>query len=147
MKERKIAIELKVPITIFESLPIRKRTKELFDDAESTIRNRFDEIKDAIDLKELTYYSTKKLFEFYFYQEISNEAVRIAFSESSGKHNIVDNIMELLTEENLNRAIAGKTMIKACNKAISELPASRTLEYLLHGSKMGKLDRLFMKDE
>lgn len=53
------------------------------------------------------------LFRIFFYKLILNEAIHMALGNMTEKYNINKNILELLTERNLKKAIAGKPMLDA----------------------------------
>lgn len=151
MKKVEVRIERKVPIDIFELPQIKLRVDELFDELKDDIRVRFDEIKEFCtkDKKKeerygmISYNEIELLFKIYFYKSIINEIVEITFTQS-GKYNVVENILEVLSEQKLKDAIYGETMIDAFATAIRMIPTDSGLIAALHGSTIHLLEKKFL---
>ena len=146
-----VKIEKGVSTDIFELPQIKLRVDELFDEMKDDIRARFDEVKAFItngERKEkrygmISYNEIISLFKICFYNSIINEVVEITFSQS-GKYNVVENILEVLSEQKLKDAIYGKTMIDAFETAIRLLPTDSGLTAALHGSTIHLLEKEFL---
>lgn len=154
-KESLLNLETSVPTTIFEQEKIKVRIEELFAQNESEMVERFKEVKASITERErdkvrygkISYDDISELFKIYFYEKISIQAVEMAFSENGeneDRFNIVTNILELLTDENLQSAIQGEPMINAFTGTISHLETSSGHEAALDGSTILYLEKEFL---
>ena len=146
-----VRLETAIPTTIFELPQVKSQVDMLFEKMKDDIKARFEEIKcfiisnsktDNIYSK-ITYDEIADLFKIYFYKSVLNDVVEITFMEN-GKYNVVENILELLSEEKLKNAILGKTMIKAFEKAIRNLPADGGLTTCIHGGTIFLLEKNFL---
>ena len=151
MRNVLVKIEKAVPTDIFELPQIKLRVEELFDDMKDDIRARFDEVKAFITKSErskerygmISYDEIVAWFKIYFYKFILNEAVEITFTQS-GKYDVVENILEVLTGQKLNEAIFGKQMIDAFGMVIRNMPSDSGLVKSLHGSTILLLEKEFL---
>lgn len=146
--EKKIKISSEVSITIFDNPEIKEKTEELFSNNEEKIKKRIDEILTYLQLqdeKELSYDNIKAIFKIYFYKDIANKAVKMAFSEED-KYNVLSNSIFLLNEENFEKAIFGEPMVYAIRYLISKIPmdSNHGLGAVIRGSKMIALEQKFL---
>ncbi len=151
MEKVLVRIEAEVPITIFELPQVKEKVKPLFTKMESEIKARYDEIKTFIkDRKQryesISYDEVSKVFRIYFYKFILNDIVKVTFSDSN-KFDVVDNILELLTEEKLKDAILGAPMLCAFKKLIAELPNDDVFDAISDGGTMIALEKEFLGRE
>ncbi len=154
MDEVLVRIETQVPITIFELPQVKEKVNPLFTQMENAIRTRFDEIKKFITdnrnkaerYEAISYDEVVKLFKIYFYKNILNDAIKFTFS-SNNKFDIVDNIIELLTEEKLKTAILGKPMICAFKYLIAKLPNDDVFDAISDGGTMLALEKEFLGEK
>ena len=146
-----VKIEKAVPTDIFELPQIKLRVDELFDEMKGDIRARFDEVKAFITKTErdkerygmISYDEIVDSFKIYFYKSILNEVVEITFTQS-GKYNVMENILEVLSDKKLKDAVFGKQLIDAFGMAIRKIPSSSGLVKTLHGSTMLLLEKEFL---
>lgn len=146
-----ITIEVKVQIDIFNLPKIKTQVDTLLLTMEDDIMARFNEIKDFItqtrngkhEYKDISYDEVTTIFKIYFYKSILNKAVKMQFT-GSDKYNVVDNILEMLSYENLKNAILGKPMIDAFSYIINKLPVNTGLDACLHGSTSFLLEKQFL---
>lgn len=146
-----VKIEKAVPTDIFELPQIKLRVDELFDEMKGDIRARFDEVKAFITKTErdkerygmISYDEIVDSFKIYFYKSILNEVVEITFTQS-GKYNVMENILEVLSDQKLKDAVFGKQMIDAFGMAIRKIPSDSGLVKTLHGSTMLLLEKEFL---
>lgn len=151
MEEVLVRITTEVPITIFELPQVKEKVKPLFTKMENEIKARFDEIKTFITdgrnkrqkYEVISYDEVVKIFKIYFYKNILNDAVKITFS-SNNKFDIVDNIIELLTEEKLKAAIFGEPMICTFKHLIAKLPNDDVFDAISDGGTMFALEKEFL---
>lgn len=151
MEKVLVRIEAEVPITIFELPQVKEKVKPLFTKMESEIKARYDEIKTFIkDRKQryesISYDEVSKVFRIYFYKFILNDVVKVTFSDSN-KFDVVDNILELLTEEKLKDAILGDPMLCTFKKLIAELPNDDVFDAISDGGTMFALEKEFLSRE
>lgn len=154
MDEVLVRIETQVPITIFELPQVKEKVKPLFEKMENAIRTRFDEIKKFITdnrskaerYEAISYDEIAKVFKIYFYKNILNDAVKITFS-SNNKFDVVDNIIELLTEEKLKVAIVGEPMICTFKYLIAKLPNDDVFDAISDGGTMLALEKEFLGEK
>ena len=146
-----VKIEKGVSTDIFELPQIKLRVDELFEDMKDDIQARFNEVKAFITKTErnekrygmISYNEIESLFEICFYRSIINEVVEITFTQS-GKYNVVENILEVLSEQKLKDAIYGEPMIDAFGTAIRLIPSDSGLGCALHGSTILLLEKEFL---
>lgn len=146
MKNTLVRIEKDVPLTIFDEPGVIGRVNQLFDSQQESIRQRVDEILAFMKVEpaeELSHDNISFLFKAYFFKSIMIEAVEMVFTET-GKYDVKDNIMSLLSETKLKDAIMGKPMIDAFKKAIQSIPTTSALSACLHGSKIFLLEQKFL---
>lgn len=140
-----VKIEKAVPTDIFQLPQIKLRVDELFDEMKGDIRARFDEVKAFITKTErdkerygmISYDEIVDFFKIYFYKSILNEVVEITFTQS-GKYNVMENILEVLSVPKLKEAVFGKQMIDAFGMAIRKIPSHGSTILLLEKEFLGK---------
>lgn len=143
----KVRIQKDVPVTIFDEPTLAKQVDNLFNGAEKKMKSRVNEIVKFLDMDsadELSYDNIAFLFKGYFFKLILNEAVEITFA-GQGNYDILSNILSLLSEEKMETAIMGETMIDAFSKAIRSIPNDSGLNAALHGSKILLLEKEFLE--
>lgn len=136
-----LTIEKEVPSNIFERPAIQKRVVELFADSKDIIDARIKEITEFLDMEpchELSHEFIIALFKAYFYNQIANEAVHMAFMEQDN-YDIQNNILKLLCKAQMQTAIYGKPMVDAFLRAIRIMPKPTVDEESLHDTKMYEL--------
>lgn len=152
MSDVLVKIEKAVPTTIFELPQIKLRVDNLFNEMEEDIKARFDEIKAFITKSEadksiygkIEYDEIATLFKIFFYKSVLNDVVEMTFGENN-KHNVVENILEILSYDNLKEAVYGELMINAFKMAIKNLPSDGALTACLHGGKIMLLEKEFLR--
>lgn len=145
-KSLSIRVEINIPTTIFEKPALKKHVSKLFDSNEEKIKTRINEILTFLGSDYAEKLSSDKIaffFKGYFYKVILNEAVKMTFSEEAN-FDALENIISLLTNENLENAIMGEPMIDAFSRAIRNLPDEGLLSPVLHGSKIMLLEKEFL---
>lgn len=151
MSEVLIKIGMDVPTYIFNVPKIKRRVNTLFNEMEDDIKARFDEIynfiiehrKDSKEEYKFSYDEIVASFKLYFYKVIIHEAIKIVFI-ADGRYDMVDNILKLLSKENLKKAILGDPMISAFEDALKDLPSGTGFSKSLHGSMMLLLQAKFL---
>lgn len=145
-REGEVTVKLEaVPITIFEEQEIRNRLDAFFNEKEKDIKKRIDTVKEAIHISEdglISYDNVISYFRIYICKAVLNEALQITFSEK-GKYNILENIIDCLSEEKLEKAIMGKQMIDAISKEISH----KESRDVIAGSEMLLMEKLFLSED
>lgn len=151
MENVNVKIEVTVSTTIFELPRVKVEVDTLFDKMEVVMKERFNEVKRFLTRRKndedmygnIQYDDIVVVFKNYFYKYILNEVVKNTLSEKD-KHNVVENILEFLTEKELEKAILGKPMIYAFEYYIGKLPSDGALTACLHGSTMFLLEKEFL---
>lgn len=143
-----VVVEIKknVPLTIFDEPVLKDRVAEIFANSEEKIKSRVNEINTFLDMgevAELSYDNILFLFKNYFYKLILNEVIEIIFSNNKN-YDLLLNILELLSEENLEGAIIGEPMIDAFSTAIRSIPVDSGLDACMHGSKIMLIRKEFL---
>lgn len=134
----KIIIEKKVvPLTIFDEPCLREATSQLFGTMDKKIQKRIHRILKFLSTSQnvsinASYNELFTSFQGHFYKYLLNRAVEISLT-APGKYNILDNLLELLSKENLEEAIMGEIMIKSLLMVINRnmatvIPEEITLE-------------------
>lgn len=143
----KVRIQKDVPVTIFDEPTLAKQVDNLFNGTEEKMKARVNEIVKFLDMDssdELSYDNITFLFKEYFFELIMNEAVEITFS-GQGNHDILYNILSLLSEEKMETAIMGEPMIYAFFKAIrSSISKDSKLRTTFYGDKILLLEKEFL---
>ena len=140
----KIIIEKKVvPLTIFDEPCLQERTSQLFDTMEKQIQKRIHRILNFLSTKQncnmnVSYTDLFTSFKGHFYKYLLNQAVEISLTVP-GKYNILDNILSLLSKENLQEAIMGEIMIKSFLMVIN-----RNVDVAIPDSIILELERKFL---
>ena len=141
-----VRIEKDVPLTIFDEPTLAKQVDNLFNGAEEKIKKRIDEIVKFLkkdDTEQFSYENIAFLFKGYFFKEILNEAVEKTFS-GHGNYDILSNIISLLSEDKLKKAIIGKPMIDAFSNAIRSIPSEGFFDKINNGSDILILEKEFL---
>ena len=133
--------EIKVgTMPILESKDVQERLDNLFNQLEDFFRNRFNDFQKIIDTfseeknfsNKISYENTVFFFKQYFLMQVVNDAVKIALTETTGKYDILENILFLISEQSISKAILGKPMINAYSKVICNLPCKTSIDYDVH---------------
>lgn len=140
----KIIIEKKVvPLTIFDEPCLQERISQLFDTMKKTIRKRIHRLLKFLSTKQnlsinASYDDFFTSFQGHFYKYLLNQAIEISVTVP-GKYNILDNILSLLSKENLEEAIMGDIMIKSFLMVIN-----RNVDAAISDATVLELERKFL---
>lgn len=147
-----LMVECEVGADIFESGPIKNLLDTRFYMFERVIKSRYNEIKlflkrnHLVISNQLDYNHIYEHFRGYLYKEALNDAITYVL-KSGTTYNIVQALIENLTEEKFYQYIMGKPMINAFERAISILPEGSTLDGTLNRAKVKLLKSKYLKSE
>ena len=148
MRKISITSEEKITMVILNEPEIQKKTKLLYKNAEELFYNRYNEIIDYLVLEptnEFSYENILKYFDPAFLYEMLQIAVEKAIT-TENKYDLKENIIESLTEENLNKAIMGEPMIEAFRDAINSVPIEDCLDRAHRGALILNLETMDNKE-
>ena len=134
-------------------LPIvQNRLNDVFSNLEEEFKIQFNELLIIADThpeksvsNQISYESTINFFKKYILIEVLNEAVSIALTGSMEKYNVLDNILDILSEETLLKSIHGTPMINAISAVIKELPCTKAFDKDIYDSIVLTLKNSFME--
>lgn len=145
-----LIVECEVGADIFETEIIKQRINELFNKFQGKIDARYKKIVMFLKHNSLIIDETEAYnhicehFRGYLYKEVLNEAITYAFSKDK-TYNVIDSLLQLLTEKKFCEYIMGSPMINAFERYISELPDRSTLDGTLNRAKVTLLKMEYLK--
>lgn len=144
MRKISITSEEKITMVILSEPEIQEKTKLLYKNAEELFYNRYNEIIDYLGLQPVNEFSHESILKYFdpaFLYEMLQIAVEKAIT-TENKYDLKENIIECLTEENLNKAIMGEPMIEAFKDAINSIPAEDAYEHAHRGCLIFNLETM-----
>ena len=119
-----VRFKKKLDLNILDNQTFQKRVNSLFDTTiEKKIFHRYNEILIFLQLesrKELLFDNIFELFKSYFFVSLIEEAIEISLTQK-GKHDILKNIIDLLSVKKIENAIIGRPMIDAFSEALYQI--------------------------
>ena len=140
----KIEFDFKETLNIFQEPKIAHSISNLFAIMHKEISNRFNAILKSIDVEpknEFKYNNLLKLFKFYFYKQLVQQAINMALMEY--RYNLLDNILSLINEKTLKDAIYGDIMLQTFISTFRSIEATSEMEKAIVGSKIINLKRIY----
>lgn len=140
----KIEFDFKETLNIFQEPKIAHNINNLFIIMHKEIANRFSTILKAIEVEpknEFKYNNLFKLFKFYLYKDLAQQAINMALMEY--RYNLLDNILYLINEQTLKDAIYGDIMLQTFISTFRSIEATSEMERAIIGSKIINLKNTF----
>ncbi len=145
----KVRLKVWVPDSIYEEPKIKERLDNLFCELDPEIVSKICDILDFLRMKpckELGYDNIYNQFKDKFFKKVLRDAITASFSGEGG-YNVLSNILNQLTEENLRQAIMGKEMIDVFTKAIRSVPTNSAFDKAARGSKIYLLTQKYVYND
>jgi len=144
MSKFTISINNEARLTIIQDPKLRDKTILLLNSMSEQFLSRYKEIVDYLNqtnADEFSYENIHQNFSVYFTIELLEKAIVIAITGKK-QYDIKENMLSLLTEENLSKAIMGETMIKAFKDAIVSTPVEDAYEHAHRGALIYNLETM-----
>ena len=133
-------------------LPIVKnRLTDVFNSLEKEFKIQFNELLAIAEThpeksisNQISYEDTIEFFKNYLLIEVLDKAVGTALTGSMEKYNVLDNILDILSEETLLDAIHGIPMINAISAVIKKIPCVEPFDKDVHDSIVSMLKKDFV---
>ena len=145
----KVKIECEVSVGIFEEMPLKGRLEGMLIRFADEMYVRYEEIMSFLTehklekSEEISWNHVSGLFIGYVKKQLLNEAVNYTL-QTPCKHNLMDNLMHIFTDDKIRMYIMGEPMIDAFSQAIRSIPNETAFDATLHGSKILLLRKHFL---
>jgi hypothetical protein len=147
-----VKIEREVSLDIFEEMPLKGRVEGTLLKFADEMYARYEEIMVFLNERKLeesemlSWAHISYLFMVCVKKQLLSEAVAYTL-QTPGKHNIMDNLMNIYTYDKFREYIMGEPMIAAFSQAIRSMPSEDALTATLHGSNIILLRRKFLREQ
>lgn len=142
-------IEVQVPMSIFEMENVKRQSDKIFEQLNKAFQERYNEIiKFAIsygkhiDYQQIEMDKVMTKFKCIFFEEIANRAIQAIFTE--GCHDLVEQLILELSQENIEKAIRGECMIDAIAYVMRQIPIGNIMIKVLNESMIMQLQSRFL---
>lgn len=145
----KVKIECEVSVDIFDEMPIKGRLEGILIRFADEVFARYETIMAFLNEHKLensdmlSWAYVSGLFVGYVKKQLLNEAV-VYTLQTTGKYDLMDNLMNIFTDDKFRMYMMGEPMIDAFSQAIRSLPNATAWDATLHGSKILLLRKEFL---
>ena len=147
-----VKIKCNVSNDIFELPSIRNALNSAYVTQGGWIKERYEEIYSYLkehglaDDDMLEYAHIFDLFKVYVHKAFLNEAVERVFDVERNEFNMVEVLLDLISERKLRSYIYGEPMVRAFAHALRSISPNSSLEAVSYGSKVLLLEKKFLND-